>query len=86
MPWAALGKAFAECFWGFAECPRHIANSLYLVVQVIVRAFVPTSCYPEPLRPERSSWARRSILQQPYVNCNTFSYANATSSLIYYGH
>jgi hypothetical protein len=27
-----LGKAFAECFWGFAECSRHSAKQLIPVV------------------------------------------------------
>ena len=32
LPSAALGKAFAECKLGFAECPWHSANSLSPVV------------------------------------------------------
>jgi hypothetical protein len=34
LPSAALGKAFAECIYGFAECPRHSAKRLILVVHV----------------------------------------------------
>ena len=34
LPSAALGKAFAECKLGFAECPWHSANSLSPVVIV----------------------------------------------------
>ena len=34
LPSAALGKAFAECKLGFAECPWHSANSLSPVVLV----------------------------------------------------
>jgi hypothetical protein len=33
LPSAALGKGFAECKWGFAECPRHSAKSLFPVVK-----------------------------------------------------
>jgi hypothetical protein len=32
LPSAALGKGFAECKWGFAECPGHSAKSLFPVV------------------------------------------------------
>jgi len=37
MPSVTLGKAFAECFWAFAECPWHSANLLYPVVYVRMR-------------------------------------------------
>ena len=32
MPRVTLGKGFAECIWGFAECHRHSAKSLSPVV------------------------------------------------------
>jgi len=32
LPWAALGKPFAECNYGFAECLRHSANTRNPVV------------------------------------------------------
>jgi hypothetical protein len=32
LPGVTLGKAFAECFLGFAECPRHSAKVLNPVV------------------------------------------------------
>ena len=34
MPRVTLGKGFAECIWGFAECHRHSAKSLSPVVNV----------------------------------------------------
>ena len=36
LPSVTLGKPFAECFWGFAECPRHSAKLLDPVVHVVV--------------------------------------------------
>jgi hypothetical protein len=36
LPSAALGKAFAECFWRFAECPRHSANRSNPVVNTVL--------------------------------------------------
>jgi hypothetical protein len=32
LPSATLGKAFAECFWGFAECFGHSAKRPFPVV------------------------------------------------------
>jgi hypothetical protein len=32
LPWAANGKVFAVCLWGFAVCLRHSANNLSPVV------------------------------------------------------
>jgi len=32
LPSVTLGKRFAECFWGFAECPWHSTKFLYPVV------------------------------------------------------
>ena len=32
MPSVTLGKAVAECFWDFAECPWHSTKLLYLIV------------------------------------------------------
>jgi hypothetical protein len=32
LPSATLGKAFAECFWGFAECFGHLAKPAIPVV------------------------------------------------------
>jgi hypothetical protein len=32
LPSATLGKAFAKCFWGFAECFGHSAKLPFLVV------------------------------------------------------
>jgi len=34
LPSAALGKAFAECLPGFAECPQHSAKRASAVVRV----------------------------------------------------
>ena len=34
LPSAALGKAFAECLTGFAECPRHSAKRASAVVTI----------------------------------------------------
>jgi hypothetical protein len=34
LPSVTLGKAFAECFYGFAECFRHSAKRLIPVVSV----------------------------------------------------
>jgi hypothetical protein len=36
LPSATLGKAFAECFYGFAECFRHSAKRSFPVVIVII--------------------------------------------------
>jgi hypothetical protein len=32
LPSATLGKVFAECFWGFAECFGHSAKRPFPVV------------------------------------------------------
>jgi hypothetical protein len=34
LPSATLGKAFAECFWGFAECFGHSAKRPFPVVMM----------------------------------------------------
>ena len=34
LPSAALGKAFAECLAGFAECPQHSAKRASAIVRV----------------------------------------------------
>jgi hypothetical protein len=39
LPSAALGKSFAECFWRFAECPRHSANRWNPVVSAAPLSF-----------------------------------------------
>ena len=40
LPSVTLGKPFAKCFWGFAECPRHLAKLLDPVVNDMhIRAF-----------------------------------------------
>jgi hypothetical protein len=36
LPSVTLGKAFAECFYGFAECFRHSAKLLIPVVYVVM--------------------------------------------------
>ena len=36
LPSAALGKAFAECLAGFAECPQHSTKRTSAVVKVSV--------------------------------------------------
>jgi hypothetical protein len=33
LPWVAIGKVFAECLWGFAECLGHSANKMSPVVK-----------------------------------------------------
>ena len=38
LPSAALGKAFAECLAGFAECPQHSAKRASAVV-ILVYSF-----------------------------------------------
>jgi hypothetical protein len=35
LPSVTLGKGFAECNSGFAECPRHSAKPLIPVVSII---------------------------------------------------
>jgi hypothetical protein len=35
LPSATLGKTFAECFWGFAECFGHSAKPAIPVVFVV---------------------------------------------------
>ena len=36
LPSAALGKAFAECLAGFAECPQHSAKRASAVVMGVL--------------------------------------------------
>jgi hypothetical protein len=45
LPSVTLGKAFAECFPGFAECFRHLAKRLFPIVVATHAAATPTlSC------------------------------------------
>jgi hypothetical protein len=37
LPSAALSKAFAECIYGFAECPGHSAKHLIPIVMTMLR-------------------------------------------------
>jgi hypothetical protein len=48
LPSATLGKAFAECFYGFAECFRHSTKAAILVVV-------------EPTRGEDSRWEKDKL-------------------------
>jgi len=42
LPSAALGKAFAECLAGFAECPQHSAKRASAVVRGTTEALHTT--------------------------------------------
>jgi len=42
LPSAALGKAFAECLAGFAECPQHSAKraSAVVIIYIVFMVFL----------------------------------------------
>jgi hypothetical protein len=40
LPSATLGKAFAECFWGFAECFGHSAKRPFPVVKYLANYYL----------------------------------------------
>jgi len=58
-PSATLGKAFAGCFWGFAECTWHSAKLLIPVVASIEAV--------SKVLPKSNTFLRNVGIQQPFA-------------------
>jgi hypothetical protein len=54
LPSATLGKSFAECFWGFAECFGHSVKRPFLVVLVVSYSLWQTT---------RATWSLSTIVR-----------------------